>query len=211
MKKTCELRLTPQIENIVDDFLSETNKYIKKNLKSISCSELYLMYKTLSKALKKYRGNSSNFTGYSEYIIFRSILHSIGGGFEPIKQQGASTYEFFNKDKNLIISGGIKDSKLRPDVVIRKGDKILHVTEIKLYPTSGSKTIKETFNKLHGIHNEHKSITGMIIVFSDKGKELLHNYEIKNRWFNYISLRNNENIFCDDFMLKSKMGKISKK
>jgi hypothetical protein len=69
--------------NIIKDFLKNLDLFIATNLDTLTCADVYNIYSDFFHDLKQFKGNSSGFTGLSEYTIFRIFYHLLGGNFEP--------------------------------------------------------------------------------------------------------------------------------
>jgi hypothetical protein len=105
-------------------FLEEIDYFIKENLRTLTCSQIYEFYFRFFYDLKDFKGNSNGFTGLSEYLIFRSIFHLLGGSFSRKNAFGSNWIsEFESTDDNNICIGQsipirIDHKKIYPDITV---------------------------------------------------------------------------------------------
>lgn len=197
-------------QNICQDFLKNLDLFIANNLDTLTCADVYNIYSDFFHDLKQFKGNSSGFTGLSEYTIFRIFYHLLGGNFEP-KQITNDLYDFRSPDGRFrigqstpIIAGS---RKYYPDIQILKDDYPLMICEIKVYLTSGIKTLETDIRKLTEINKEYPGTKGLFITYnaiSAKGKiyKKLLNENDSNDWFNYLILADN------DILIKKSLEKF---
>lgn len=184
---------------IGNNFLRNLDIFIANNLNILTCAEIYNIYSDFYQDLKIFKGNSSGFTGLSEYTIFRIFYHLLGGNFEP-KKITNDLYDFRSPDGRFrigqstpIIAGS---KKYYPDIQIFKDDSLLMICEIKLYLTYGIKTLENDINKLSEINKEYPGTKGLFISYNPipiKGKIYgkLFDEERYKDWFNYLILHDN--------------------
>lgn len=185
--------------NITQGFLKNLDLFIATNLGTLTCADVYGIYSNFYMDLKQFKGNSSGFTGLSEYTIFRIFYHLLGGNFE-LKQITNDLYDFRSPDGRFrigqstpIIAG---PHKYYPDIQIFKDDSLLMICEIKLYLTYGIKTLENDIQKLDEINKEYPGTKGLFISYNPipiKGKiyRKLLDEERSKDWFNYLILHDN--------------------
>lgn len=188
-----------EARKICNTFLSDIDRFISDNLEDLTCSDMYNIYSNFYQDLKMFKGNSSGFTGLSEYLFFRFFYHHLGGSFNPI-QITPDLYEFRSKDGKYRIGQSIPikvgDRRYYPDIVIYKEDNLILVAEIKLYLTSGIKDLENDIKKLDAINKEYPGTKGLFISYNIiplKGKiykKLLEEDKSKE-WFDYLILDKN--------------------
>lgn len=187
---------------IYNTFLKDLDKFLGKNLGNLTCADIREMYFDFYWELKNFKGNSSGFTGLSEYIIFRLIYNLLGGSFEK-RAISQWLYEFVSTDKiyrigqNTPITAG--NQKFYPDIIVYKNDNPFLVIEIKIYLTYGIKTLMGDIDKLNVINSMYPNSKGLFIIYDDisKGKAFERlKREIKlNNNLNYIILEGNSRLF----------------
>jgi len=201
-------------DNIGRRFLEEVDSYVKNNLPTLTCMQVYDFYYRFFYDLKKFKGNSNGFTGLSEYLIFRSLYHLLGGSFESRKVSGSNWInEFVSIDNNQFRIGqgvpvNINGKKLYPDIIVYKDDRLRSVAQIKLYLTSGIKELITEMEKYKALIAKYGYVKAFLIVFglSKEGKIFPHLRELQDKepWFNFVILENNENLIIT--MLTNGLG-----
>lgn len=189
--------------SICRNFLQEIDNYFAKNLDNITCSELYGHYSYMFQILKEFKGNSSGFTGLSEYLIFRYIYNYLGGSFETV-QLTKDLFEFKSTDVIYHIGQSIpvmtEMSKYYPDIVVYKQDQLILAAEIKLYLAGGIKSLEVDLKKLKEIHKQYPNAKCVFISYNiipEKGKiykKLLEEVN-SNDWLDFIILARNNELF----------------
>jgi len=136
---------------ICNNFLTDLDGFLHDNIDYLTCSDVHDIYSDFFRDLKDFKGNSSGFTGLSEYIIFRFILHLLGSSFVKVKKTD-ELYEFASKDGIYRIGQNtpLKTSSKRyyPDIIVYKKNLPILIIEIKIYLTNGITTLMEDLNKL---------------------------------------------------------------
>jgi hypothetical protein len=184
---------------ICNNFLRDLDIFIANNLNSLTCADIYNIYSNFYQDLKQFKGNSSGFTGLSEYLIFRIFYHLLGGNFKPT-QITHDLYDFRSINNKIRIGQNIPiiagSKRYYPDVLIFKEDFPLMVVEIKLYLTYGMKTLENDIQKLAEINKEYPGTKGLFISYNTipiKGKiyRKLLDEERSKDWLNYLILHDN--------------------
>jgi len=192
--------MTQEARKIGLDFLQGLDDYIAENLDDLRWYDIFKIYFDFFGDMKLYKGNSSGFTGLSEYIIFRYFYHLLGGSFDTV-QISRDLFEFQSDDGvyRLGQNTPIKTESRRcyPDIIVYRDNVPVFVVEIKIYLTSGVETMMGDINKLNEIHETYPSANCLFINYtpiSKKGKiyeRLLEETESKE-WLNFVVLENNE-------------------
>lgn len=205
--------------NVIDDrpknvSISNTHKgvfqcldnQIKENLNSWTCNDVRSVYFDWWHEQKWWRTTSSNFGGYSEFLIFRLLYHvleEMGEKFQP-KRLGVSGSDpvIFRSEKYEIGNGNslrINGKLLKPDIYVKDiiTDKILVIIEIKI--TTGSLTgINERGERKGGKWGINAMVKRLgqyrpicdsllLIVFNWQSYKK-HKAEIDREWFSNIVL-----------------------
>lgn len=190
-----------EVREICNTFLNDIDGFLETNLDTLTCADIYNIYSNFYMDLKNYKGNSSGFTGLSEYLIFRFFYHMLDVSFSPI-QITPDLYEFKSSDGKYRIGQSIPikigNRKLYPDIVVYKNNALFLVAEIKLYLTSGIKDLKKDIQKLTEINNKYPGTKGIfisynIIPLNGKIYKLLLDETDSKEWLDYIILAENRN------------------
>jgi len=194
-------------DNIGRRFLEEVDSYVKTNLRRLTCSQIYDLYYRFFYDLKEFKGNSNGFTGLSEYLIFRSLYHLLGGSFKRKKASGSNwIYEFESTVNNRIRIGQsvpiyINGKKLYPDITVYNGDRLKSVAQIKLYLTRGFKEVYNEMEKFKSLRSKFCDMRGLLIIFdlSKVGKIIneLKEFQDKESWFQFTILKENKNLITE--------------
>jgi hypothetical protein len=189
-------------DNIGRRFLEEVDSYIKDNLRTLTCSQIRDFYYRFFDDLKDFKGNSNGFTGLSEYLIFRSLYHLLGGSFKRKKASGSNwIYEFESTINNRIRIGQsipvyIYGKKLYPDITVYNGDILKSVAQIKLYLTHGSKEVYDEMEKLKSLRAQFCDMRSLLIIYDlSKGSKIINELKLlydKESWFYFTILKGNE-------------------
>lgn len=184
------------------NFLKEMDLFIANNLDALTCADIYNIYSNFYMDLKQFKGNSSGFTGLSEYLIFRIFYNLFGGNFKPY-QITRDLYEFRSINNKIRISQNIPivvgSRRYYPDILIYNDDMPLMAVEIKIYLTSGIKDLENDIHKLTEINKEYPNTKGLFISYnpiSNNGKiyKKLQDENNSKDWFNYLILYENDNL-----------------
>jgi hypothetical protein len=194
-----------QFNQAAEDFFKNIDDLIAANIESLTCNDIFEIYKGLFVKLKEYRGNSSGFTGYSEFLIFRLILNILGGNFLIDQKELSSSTKTFINDKYKIQQGGptiINGKKIFPDILIKEinNPKVLKFIEIKVVLTNGKKTLDDTWERLANINKYSNSYTVLIIFGISKNSRNINSQIEKyalDKWFNCIKLEGNDKLFSN--------------
>ena len=193
---------------ICNKFLKDLDGFLYDNIDNLTCSDVHDIYSDFFRDLKDFKGNSSGFTGLSEYIIFHFILHLLGSSFVKVKKTN-ELYEFVSKDGIYQIGQNtpLKTSSKRyyPDIIVYKKNLPILIVEIKIYLTNGITTLMEDLNKLKEMNTEYPNSKGLFICYwklSEKNKtykRLLEEVD-SNSDLNYIILDGNNDLFKNSLL-----------
>jgi hypothetical protein len=155
-------------DNIGRDFLEKIDNFIEKNLRTLTCAKIQEIYNGFFNDLKELKGNSHGFTGLSEYLIFRSLFHLLGGRFEPSKHKWIR--EFKSTINHHIRIGQsfpihIHGKKVYPDITVYHADRLHAVAQIKIYLTGGSKELFNEITKLKSLRDQFSDMQALLIIF----------------------------------------------
>jgi len=193
-----------QGERIGQNFLESIDALIKTNCNDLECNDLAEIYFKFFDTLKQFRGNSSGFTGLSEFLVFRTLYHTLGGRLKGPKEKEVKR-TWFIRD-NLKIGQGIrtlfktpfmiKDKERKscePDISIRHNNKLVGVIQIKITPLSSSVIIAEA-KTLKKLKEENPELKALLLFLDDKSvgqkvRKILRGFKEENNWFSFIILR----------------------
>ena len=182
--------------NLTNELFQNVDNYIRDNLNTLTCQDLANIYWGFFKNLKSWRGTSSGFTGFSEYLVFRFIYH-LTGPYVP-KDWTHDTKHFLRNNIRLV--QGLKSLSginLRPDILIELDKRPIAAAEIKTYLVNSVRTVQEVIESLRQFYEINQTgFKALLIIFTCKeyepGKNLYKKLEAlkdENRqWFNLVVL-----------------------
>jgi len=89
-----------KIVNIGKEFLADIDSYLRKNIYRLRCDDIYKSYFGFFDVLKEFKGNSNNFTGLFEYLIFRFLYHLLGE-FDRENVPESTGFQFISKSDQV--------------------------------------------------------------------------------------------------------------
>lgn len=199
------MAITGNKSNIGREFLSSLDDFLKENYQTLKCSDIHMIYSQFFDELKVFKGNSTGFTGLSEYLILRLLLHVSGGAFSPVQvtRFGLSVFES-QSDKSFRIGQGVpvkaNGKKLYPDIVVYRNDEPRAVAQVKIYLTNGVEEVEKEVQIFNDLKKKYPWLRALLIIFnklseSNRAKVLpaLKTYIGKEaRWLNFLILEGNQ-------------------
>jgi len=194
--------------NLFRNFLESINNYLKENLSTLKCKDVYDIYFQLSYDLKHFKGNSHGFNGFSEFLIFRFLFNQLGGLFKK-EELTKDIYHFHYKNikigQSIPVTIGMDNKgkliKKYPDIVVYKSDKQIAIIQIKIYLTRGIKEIDNEMRTLITLKQQHQEIRALLLIYalSKKGTlfDELQKRKEKNDWFDFVILKDNDELLKD--------------
>ncbi len=166
------------------DFLQRMDSYLCQNVKSITCDEIHSIYTAMFHALKCFRGNSAGFTGLSEFLILRVLIHLLGGSFrreqisKDLSQFVSDTHEGLVVGQSIPVT--VRDRKYYPDILVQQSGELLGVCSIKIYPTKGRFTFDDEMAKVGYLMSQNPELRALLLVydtFSQKTSRVRQHFE----------------------------------
>jgi hypothetical protein len=198
-------------DNIGRRFLEDIDSYIKNNLRTLTCSQIRDLYSRFFDDLKVLKGNSNGFTGLSEYLVFRSLYHLLGGGFKRENASGSHWIYEFVKDRLRIgqsIPIYINERRLYPDIAIYHSDKLKAIAQIKIYITNVSKEVINEIEKMKLLRRKFNDMYALLIIYElSKGSKInneLQKLQDEISWFHFTILNKNDALISN--ILTNKLG-----
>jgi len=162
--------LAKDAHELCREWLNNIDKLIAENINKLTCNDIKeIYYFSLFGELKKWRSSSSGFTGFSEFLIFRSLYHSIGEIFEAVETGSIATNPIVFRSKNYEIGQNVKRkleaTKRTPDIYIERNGKLVSIIQIKLVMGGGEKQITREIETSNLFKKAYPDIRGLFIVF----------------------------------------------
>jgi len=158
---------TSGAQSIGTTFLSDLDRFLAQNWQQLRCRDIYDIYFKFWNDLKDFRGTSTNFTGLSELLVFRFIIHQIGGSFKKIPIN-KDTAEFANGNLRIRQGLSVPGMRCRPDITIWKSEELIGVIQIKVFLVNGWKTFQgemTTFNSLKKLYSDE--LGTLLLIYDD--------------------------------------------
>lgn len=167
--------------------LREVDDFLRKHYKTISCADISAMYWKFWFDLKKIKSNSTNFVGYSEFLILRSLLHFLREEYFPNSRKECDSIPFSKADSpnndlgyfalgnnDLLVATECIPKEFRvdwlknrrPDIILYKikpNPQIVAVIQIKSFPAS-AKIVEDDLEFLNILNSRHK-VNGLVMIF----------------------------------------------
>ena len=188
----------------VDYWLKGVNNYIKENLIRLTCKDIMDMYYALFGELKRFRSSSTGFTGFSEFLIFRTLYHTIGQKFDPVQAKNPKpTDPIIFKSRNYEIGQNVafkldeRKYPCHPDVYIKKRVhiheeyKLISIIQVKIHLQGEPSQIKSEAQTFSDLQLKYKGIKGLFIVMCND--RFSSNYEKTLKDANYETVVLQEN------------------
>lgn len=209
--------MAKKIEDLIGDFWFDVDKYLKERCSTLTSNDLYELYATYLVGSKKYRGQSEGLTGFSEFIVFRTVYHCLekgGFSFKPERKNlrdkrvyDKPAYEpislFVDHRKNVAIGQSIRDKELRvkPDIGWYVNHEMRSAWEITTFlgkVGGGEKQIKDIVEKYKSVHEHIQAFNIMYVIFnqpSENDSQVLKNQSKEHAWFHYTILQDGNKPF----------------
>ncbi|BAI81691.1 hypothetical protein DEFDS_P067 (plasmid) [Deferribacter desulfuricans SSM1] len=200
-------------QNLYANFLQKIDNLIQDNLDNITSNTINHLYYLQFNLLKNFKGNSSGFTGLSEFLIVRFIIHYITKKYnqnfkllpitKDIKYWQSQNFKI-NVQQTIKLPkpvkvGNKKQNKIQPDIIIKKENKIISYIEIKIY-LKDFKILEDLIKKYEVLLENNKNNYKLLFILfngNDNIMEKLDKYKLQNTWFNYIVLNKSNKKFID--------------
>ena len=149
-------------------WFKDLDEHIARNLHKLTCNNIKEMYFSLFGELKRWRSSSSGFTGFSEFLVFRTLYHTIGETFEAVETGDIGTDPIIFKSENYEIGQNVK-RKLNevnkfPDIYIERKGKLVSIIQVKIVTGGGEKQITREVETFKLFRKSYPDIKGLFIV-----------------------------------------------
>ncbi|MFJ5622937.1 hypothetical protein ACIQD3_09400 [Peribacillus loiseleuriae] len=170
----------------IERFFEDLDVYLEQNINTISCDELANLYFRFIAKIESYFANTRDFTGLTEFIIFRALHHLFS--------------EEINKGELELIANALV-GKRQPDIVLRYNNEFYTVISVKSNMDTGYSRITKDFNKTQELAEQYHNIKTLTISFDNKvttGQiKFMETKRSENPFYNFIFLRKNPMKFKD--------------
>jgi hypothetical protein len=185
--------------------LRDVDNFLKKYCTKITCSDVSAIYWKFWWDLKKIKSNSTNFVGYSEFIVLRLLLHYLNERYycnaldsecESIPNPDSPSNDlgyFVLGNKELFVATECIPKvfkadlgKRRPDIILykdRPDSKLIAIVQVKSYPASAANVKSDLrFFDFLNKSQKYENARGLVMIFY--GCIRLHDPRICKLWDN---------------------------
>jgi len=190
-----------EAHKICQEWLENMDEYIKRNLYRLTCNNVREIYFALFGELKRWRSNSSGFTGFSEFLIFRILYHMIGEKFEGIETGDIGTDPIIFRSENYEIGQNVKmvldGTKKFPDIYVKRKGKLISIIQVKIVTGGGEPQIAKEVETFRLFRNSYPDIKGLFIVLIKDTFTEHKNQRLTNAGYRTIVLQDNHKLISD--------------
>ncbi|MFC0476778.1 hypothetical protein ACFFHF_16370 [Robertmurraya beringensis] len=205
---------------IFQNAFTELDSYLKQNLNTVTCDELFKLKKDFYGMFDSLSNNTANLTGFTELIIFRYLYHAFNMTGEVINRT------VHNGDTSISIGkrfNGKNGKYQEPDIVVEQDGRIEYLFSIKnilstVAPTENEKRSKlvQQLIKTNGVctvaiqdifridnirHDKHEDFKSITVVFSEIAPRHQRAVELirgQFEWHRFLVLENNHKPFVKE-------------
>lgn len=150
------------------EWLNNIDRHIAENKNKLTCNDIKEIYFSLFGELKRWRSSSSGFTGFSEFLVFRSLYHTIGEIFNAVETGDIGTSPIIFRSENYEIGQNVKkkldgENKF-PDIYVKHNGKLISIIQIKIVTGGGGKQIAREVETFKLFKKSYPDIRGFFIV-----------------------------------------------
>lgn len=150
-------------------WFQDIDSLIQENIDTLTCNDVREIYFSLFGELKRWRSSSAGFTGFSEFLIFRSLLHSIGEEFVECETGNIESKPIKFKSKNYELGQNVRiffNGKNKfPDVYIMKNGELSSIIQIKIVMGAGKAQINGEVASFKQMKTAYPDLQGLFISY----------------------------------------------
>jgi|GEM_PF-3597802 len=168
--------------NFGEMLVHQIDEHIRTQLDTLTCADVSRIYFDWIQTISKYGGNPKDFTGLTEFLIYRLISY-------------LNVDAISNEDIYLDCSGSI--GQRQPDLIIYKGTKPVFSIQVK----SNYSKIKEDYDRHMEVKAACPSIKFATIAFEVREPshvKQIHKFQAMNRDYQCLILKDNEKNIKDE-------------
>lgn len=162
-----ESEVAMEAHKICQKWLENMDDYVKNNLYRLTCDNVREAYFSLFGELKRWRSNSGGFTGFSEFLIFRSLYHTIGERFEATETGDIGRDPIIFRSQNYEIGQNVRitlgDVKKFPDIYVKRNGELISIIQVKIVTGGGEHQIAEEVETFKLFKRFYPNIRGLFI------------------------------------------------
>lgn len=189
--------LARKAHELCREWLKNIDGHITENINKLTCNDIKeIYYFSLFGELKRWRSSSSGFTGFSEFLVFRSLYHTIGEIFNAVETGDIATDPIIFRSENYEIGQNVKrklDGKNKsPDIYVEHNGKLISIIQIKLVTGGGEKEIAREVETFKLFKKSYPDIRGLFIVFIKESFTKQKEQRLRKAGFRTVILEDNK-------------------
>jgi hypothetical protein len=186
---------------ICQEWLENMDQHLKRNLHRLTCDNVREMYFGLFGELKRWRSTAANFTGFSEFLIFRLLYHTIGEEFKPVLKGDIKTSLVRFRSENYEIGQNVQfplvSLKRSTDIYVKRKDKLISIIQVKVGLYEGDKQINREVKTFRFFREKYPDIKGFFIELSNESGAEQKNLHLTDAGYHTIILLDNQRLISD--------------
>jgi len=190
------MNIVEKMDEFTKKWFQDVDKLIRDNIDEIKCKDIRRIYFDLFRELKKWRSNSSGFTGYSEFLLFRCLLHSIKEPFTALETGNINSYPIIFKSTKYEISQGTRQEfngvRNYPDISVKYNNKLISIAQIKISMAGGLKQLESEITKFSNMKQANPDLKGLFISYSKGAFGSKKQLELRKSGYQTVTLEDNE-------------------
>lgn len=197
-------RIGLKAKELNKEWLHDIDTLIKENIQNLTCDNVRELYYSLFHELKDLRSNSSGFTGFSEFLVFRALYHTIGEDFEQSKIGTSDNASIVFKSKNYVLEQSVAQklngTNIFPDICIkqRKGESETPIGIIQIKIISKLEpTMKREIQTIEKFKEKHPKIKGLFISYVGKSFTEENKQKLKEAGYTVEVLYDNQKLISN--------------
>lgn len=191
-----------EIHSACQIWLKQIDEIIKENLTTLTCDNIKEAYMALFGELKYWRSTSANFTGFSEFLVFRVLFHTIGEKFDKVETGDIafnpvvfrSEHYEIAQSVNIPLIGGIKRA---PDIYVKRNGTLCSIIQVKIGTYSGDSGLNTELKTIKLIRQKYPDIKSLFIVYDQDCFDERKSQNLKIVGYDILVMQDNNDIFSD--------------
>jgi hypothetical protein len=191
--------IAKKARELCHEWLNNIDKHIAENINKLTCNDIKeIYYFSLFGELKRWRSSSGGFTGFSEFLVFRALYHTIGEIFNAEETGSIATDPIIFRSKNYEIGQSVKikldDENKSPDIYVKHNGKLISIIQVKLVTGGGGQQITQEVKTFEIFKRHHPDIRGFFIVFIKESFTNDKERRLRNAGYTTVILEDNETL-----------------
>lgn len=193
-----ERQKNPEISGFHKKFFKTIDDYLKNNINKITGKEIGYLYYDFWHELKEWRGTSASFTGYSEFLLLRSLMHTLEGEkWALIPNSNPTKPNDFESNKYLISQAKVikfQGKNRAPDICLWNKDQNCPeiVVEIKININNGQTQINRIRDNFNLMRSAYPDVKALLIVYNRDGGYDKYSDQLNLKWWGTTLLEEDE-------------------